>query len=107
MSTADRAIANRIVLVQGDITRQATAGIDNLVPRSIVEGHEQVEARVGRGRFHDVVDATLHFGGHPIRTSDDAEADAASHELRQLAIDRPLEQAHERGDLVARAVPVL
>jgi hypothetical protein len=66
----------------GDIARQSAAGIDDLVPRPVVEGHEQVEARVGRGRLHHVVDATLHFGGHPIRTSDHAEADAARHELR-------------------------
>ena len=90
-----------------DLTRQRPERVDQLVHHSVVERHQHGQPGVVARFVHDVVDAAAHAGRQPVGPAEDAESSVESHQLGQLRVDRPLEQAHEHRDLVGRAAPVL
>src|SRR5207237_263744 len=55
---------------------------------------------------HDVIDPAPDAGRQPVRAAEHAEPGVASHQLRELRVDRPLQEAHEHRDLVDRTAPV-
>src|SRR5688572_21618454 len=106
---ADVALADLLGrdLARPHLPRQRAEGVQELVAAAVVEGHQQREAGVGPRLVHDVVDAAAHRHGHTTAAADHAEAHVALHQLGQLAIDRLLQEPHQRRDLVFRPIPVL
>src|SRR5258705_3205548 len=94
-------------LPRHDLARQRPERVDQLVPRSVVERHQHGQPGVVACFVYDVVDAASHAGRQSVGPAEHAESSVASHQLGQLRVDRPLEQAHEHRDLVGRAAPVL
>ena len=86
---------------------QRAEGVEQLVAAAVVEGHQQGEAAVGARLVDDVVDPAPHRQRHAVAAPDHAQAYVALHQLRQLTVDRLLQQPHQRRDLVFRPAPVL
>src|SRR5438067_2563511 len=86
---------------------QRAEGVEQLVAAAVVEGHQQGEAAVGARLVDDVVDPAPHRQRHAVVAPDHAQAHVALHQLRQLTVDRLLQQPHQRRDLVLGPAPVL
>src|SRR5207302_1956700 len=82
-------------------------GVEQLVAPAVVEGHEQREARVVARLARNVLEPAAHGQRHAGRAADHPQPHLVLHQVRQLAVDRLLEQPHQHRDLVLRAVPVL
>src|SRR5438046_3744938 len=87
--------------------REDAKGVEQLVAPAVVEGDEEREARVVARLERDVLEPATDGQRHAGRAPDHAQPHLVLHEVRQLAIDRLLEQPHQHCDLVLRAVPVL
>ena len=81
-------------------------GIDHLAAGTVVQGKREGVLRKGGGCAFDLPEALLNVLGQFLEASDDAEPDPVLDELFLLFGEEPVEQLHQRGDLVLGAVPV-
>src|SRR5438552_14986026 len=88
-------------------TRERAKGVGQLVAPTLVERHRQGEPGVVWCLQRHVLESAAHGQRHAGRAADHAQPDLVLHQLRQLAIDRLLEQPHQHGDLVLGPAPVL
>src|SRR5262245_25540347 len=87
-------------------TREDAKGVQELVAAAVVERHQQREARVVARLAGDVLEAAADRQRHAGRAADHAQAHLVVHEIRQLVVDRLLEQPHQHRHLVLGPVPV-
>src|SRR6267143_2042162 len=87
--------------------RERAEGVEQLVASAIVEGDEQREAGVVARLARDVLEPAADGQRHAGRAPDHPQPHLVLHQVRQLAVDRLLEQPHQHRDLVLRTVPVL
>ena len=83
------------------------AGLHDVPAAAIVEGHRQRDARVVRGAALGLVPGGAHLVVDRAAVADDADAHALLGQLGQVLRHRHQHQAHQAGDLFARALPVL
>ena len=85
----------------------AARGLDELCPPAVVERDPEAQLGLARRRLLELP----HLRQEPLRraiaASDESRMHALLGEVEQLAVDRLAEDLHQRGDLVARAPPVL
>src|SRR3954447_5195213 len=104
----ERFVDDRVAhLLLSEDGHDAIDGVDDLRASAVVERDLEQQAGVLRRLLLCVSQLALHGRIEPFDAADRHEADVVLHQRPQLFAQVLLEQHHERGDFVARTLPVL